>query len=148
MATGTKRPKGRGGRKSQYGGQRKLPAREGWPDEVVVGKPVVENGDERLPLRVALVHRRPGAASLLHLRHRWSTPATAPHLTPTATARSLLLRERAGVSILDACGVPALRAERGAEDPMFGAERGLCGLGRVLLGPVVTEAKRIFCGLL
>jgi len=81
MATGTKRPKGRGGRKSQYGGQRKLPARAGWPDEVVVGKPVVENGDERLPLRVALVHRRPGAASLLHLRHRWSTPATAPHLS-------------------------------------------------------------------
>lgn len=47
-----------------------LPAGEGRPDEVVVGEPVVEDRDERLPLRVALVHRRPRAASLLHLRRR------------------------------------------------------------------------------
>lgn len=93
VATGTKQTKGRAGSNRGCGAQRKLPAGEGWPNEVVVGKPVVENGDERLPLRVALVHCRPGAASLLHLRHRWSPPATAPHLRqpPTPTARSLIM---------------------------------------------------------
>lgn len=122
----------------------------------MVGKPVVENGDKRLPLRVALVHRRPGAASLLHRRHRWSPPATSA--PPTPTARSLLLRERAGVSSLDACGLPGRRpspcvaskvdprAKRGAEDPMFGTERGADWAGPNTVRPDGYEDKRIFVG--
>ena len=63
-----------------------LPAGEGRPDEVVVGEPVVEHRDERLPLRVALVHRRPRPL-LLHLQRalrRSLAPAAA------AVARSRL----------------------------------------------------------
>lgn len=44
----------------EWRGERKRngPAREGRPDEVVVGEPVVENGDEGFPLGVPLFHRR------------------------------------------------------------------------------------------
>ena len=46
------------------------PAGEGGPDEVVVGQPVVEHRNERLPLGIPLVHRNrrlAGCARLLHL---------------------------------------------------------------------------------
>lgn len=45
------------------------PAGEGWPNEVVVGQPVVEHWNERLPLSIPLVHRNrhlAGGARLLH----------------------------------------------------------------------------------
>lgn len=35
---------------------RRVPARERRPDEVVIGKPVVENRDDGLPLRVFVVY--------------------------------------------------------------------------------------------
>ena len=125
-----------------------LPAGQRRPDEVVVGEPVVEHRNERLPLRVALIHRRPRAAPLLHLRQRWTPPAaTAPRLP---LPRSRLLRERAGAPSLEVSvclrgRATALRAEsRG--DPMLGAERGsrkmdeMRRLGQVALGPVEVIA--------
>lgn len=42
------------------------PAREGWPNEVVVSEPVVENWNERLPLCVSIVHRSLRFLLLLH----------------------------------------------------------------------------------
>lgn len=118
-------------------GRGSLPAGEGRPDEVVVGKPVVEDGDERLPLRVALVHRRPGAASLLHLRQRRSTPAaTPPLLSLTRHARSMLLRERAGVSSVDA--LESLRCEQRAEQSRGSNVR--IGAGIVWAGPSTVRA--------
>ena len=110
-----------------------LPAGERRPDEVVVGEPVVEHRDERLPLRVALIHRRPRAAPLLHLRQRWTPPAaTAPRLP---LPRSRLLRERVLASrvwrFLSASAAEPLRCEQRAEgDPMLGAERGELRDGR------------------
>lgn len=49
----------------------RVPARERRPDEVVVGKPVVENRNHRLPLRVLVIRRLllllPSLHSLSHL---------------------------------------------------------------------------------
>jgi hypothetical protein len=95
-------------------GWRRLPAGERRPDEVVVGEPVVEDGDERFPLRVALIHRRPRPASLLHLRRRrplrklsrslpllwgacWSLD-TALHTLPPSRARGTASTEQRGVA--------------------------------------------------
>jgi len=126
-----------------------LPAGQRRPDEVVVGEPVVEHRNERLPLRVALIHRRPRAAPLLHLRQRWAPPAaTAPRLP---LPRSRLLRERVLASrvwrFLSASAAEPLRCEQRAEgDPMLGAERGsrkmdeMRRLGQVALGPVEVIA--------
>lgn len=56
-------------RERESGGE---PAGEGGPDEVVVGEPVVEDGDEGLPLRVPLVDR---SASFPHCPPSFFLPA-------------------------------------------------------------------------
>ena len=80
------------------------PAGEGRPDKVVIGEPVVENGDERLPLRVTLVYRcLTPSPSILHLFDSSSSSS------PSDSLLLLLLLLLCCSALVLSCFLPAFR---------------------------------------